>query len=188
MATQENNVVMRNASGMFGGQVVFRLRAGKTILAAPPTVNPDREVSADEEAARESFKVAIRHAKALINSPLIKAAYLAIAKPGQSAFNVAFTDVYYAPEILGLGTGNYNGTIGDIIEVEAVDNVKVTAVKVRINNAADQLIEQGDAVVSIDGTTWKYTVTAANANLAGTKIIATALDLAGNEGEAEAAL
>ena len=35
MARQKNNVVMQNTRGMFGGQVVFKKRAGKGYVAAP---------------------------------------------------------------------------------------------------------------------------------------------------------
>jgi hypothetical protein len=188
MATQENNVVMRNASGMFGGQVVFRQRAGKTVLAAPPTIDPNRVVTATEEAFRARFKQATRFASGAMSDPLLKETYAAIAKPGQSAFNVAFTDVYYAPEILGILTQNYSGGIGSLIAVQAIDNVRVKTVRVRITTAADVLIEEGNAVVDFDGTTFNYTATVLNASVDGSKIIATAIDLAGNETVLEAIL
>lgn len=188
MAKQENNIVMKGTSGMFGGQVVFRQRAGKTVLAAPPTIDPNREISEAEEALRKRFKDAARAASASLADPTVKAAYEAIAKPGQAAFNVAFTDVYYAPEILGILTQGYAGAVGNIISVQAIDNVKVKNVKVRITTAADALIEEGNAVMDIDGITWNYTATALNVNVEGSKIIATAADLAGNETVLEAIL
>ncbi|MBO9572680.1 MAG: hypothetical protein J7497_10815 [Chitinophagaceae bacterium] len=180
MAKQENNIVMKNARGMFGDQVVFKLRAGETILAAPPIVNTERVITAEEEAVREKFRQTVRFAKAAIKDPAKKEAYLAMAKRGQTAFNVAFSDFYFAPEILEINPDFYNGVVGDIITITAVDNIKVVSVNVRIIGAGDNLIEQGNAADALDGMTWKYAATVANANMAGVKIVATATDIAGN--------
>ncbi len=181
MAKQENNIVMRNASGMFGRQVVFRQRAGKTILAAPPTVDPDRPVRAEEQEVRDKFAAIGKHAKAAVKDPSLAAAYLAVAKPGQTAFNVAFADAYYPPEILDVNIANYNGAIGNIIAVQAVDNVQGKSVRVEIRSAVGIIIEQGNALPTTDGITWNYTATTANADVAGARITAIATDLAGNE-------
>jgi hypothetical protein len=180
MAKQENNIVMKNTSGMFGDQVVFRQRAGETILAAPPIINPNRPITADEELVRDKFKLAVRNAKTAVTNPVKKAAYQAMAKPGQSAFNVAFTDAYFSPEIMEVDSGFYNGVIGDKVTVKAVDNIKVASVFVSVRNAGDVVIEEGNAVDGMDGITWIYTATLANANLNG-KFRVTAKDIAGNE-------
>jgi hypothetical protein len=43
MARQSNNFVMHNATGMFGGQVVFKKRDGTRYVAAPTNVNENRK-------------------------------------------------------------------------------------------------------------------------------------------------
>lgn len=171
---------MKTTRGMFGDQVVFKQRAGETIVAAPPVTNPNRPITVDEEAVREKFRQSVRYAKAAVKDPVKKEAYLAIAKRGQTAFNVAFTDFYYGPEILEINPDFYNGVIGDIITITAVDNIRVVSVNVRITGAGDSLIEQGNAADGLDGSTWKYAATVANSSMAGVKIVATATDLAGN--------
>ena len=42
MALQKNNIVMRSTRGMVGKQIVFKVRAGKPYVAAPPEVNENR--------------------------------------------------------------------------------------------------------------------------------------------------
>jgi hypothetical protein len=98
---------------------------------------------------------------------------------------VAVQDAFHPPVVTGLITQTYKGTIGDAVVVQVSDNFKVAAVKVSIQNAAGELIEDGAAVKNTDGLNWIYTATAANPNLPGTKITATATDLPGNEGSLE---
>jgi hypothetical protein len=38
MAKQGNNIIMRNTRGMVGKQIVFKRRAGRSYVAAPPEV------------------------------------------------------------------------------------------------------------------------------------------------------
>jgi hypothetical protein len=180
MSKQENNAVMKNARGMFAGQVVFKIRKGVAVLAGPPTVNKDRVLKPGEAERRNDFKLAIIYAKAAIKDPVKKAAYDAAAIGGQTAYNVACRDWHKAPEILEVHIEKYTGQIGDTISVDAVDDVLVTEVRISVSTPAGQLIEEGTAVQGEDGLTWVYTTTVANANLAGTRISATAIDMPRN--------
>jgi len=188
MAKQENNIVMMFARGMLGGQVVFKQRAGITILAAPPRVNPNRVISAEEEETRDKFADVIKLAKAAIKNAVKKSQYDALAKPGQTAFNVAFTDAYHAPQVTNIIADEYGGAVGDLINVEATDNVKVDEVRVTVMSATNTIIESGIAIVNAEGNLWTYTATQTNANIPGSKIIATAKDIAGNIGTLEESL
>ncbi|HJU45874.1 MAG TPA: hypothetical protein VJ647_03775, partial [Chitinophagaceae bacterium] len=49
-------------------------------------------------------------------------------KRGRSAHNVALQDAFNAPEILGIIRQGYQGRIGDIIVVQALDDFRVTGV------------------------------------------------------------
>jgi hypothetical protein len=178
---QERNVIMHGASGGFMDQIVFRNRAGKTVLCAPPLLDKDRKPTADQLAIQEEFKEAVSYASGAIKDLGTKAAYAAKAEPGQSAYNVAFADFFNEPEVNSINKDNYLGGIGNTLTIKAKDDFKVTEVKVVITGADGSVIEQEAAVLQDNGE-WLYTTTQANATLAGTKITATATDLPGHTG------
>jgi hypothetical protein len=188
MARQKNNIVMRSTRGMVGKQIVFKKRAGKPYVAAPPDVNENRKPTPGQQAARERFKSAIAYAAAAIKDPAVKQAYADRTKRGQAPHNVAFQDAFLPPVVQGIITQGYHGQVGDVIVVHAQDDFKVNAVRISIRNAADELVEEGAAAEDADGLSWSYTVTQANANVAGSKITATAIDIPENEGSLEVAL
>ena len=187
MAKQKNNIIMRSTRGMVGGQIVFKRRAGKGYVAAAPEVNENRKPTVGQQAVQEKFKRCLDYAKLAITEPLIKEAYKAKALRHQSAFNVAFLDAQFAPEVIAVIADGYNGAVGNTIVVRATDNFKVDSVKVAIKNAADEIIEEGPAVLST-GDLWVYTTTHANPVIPGTKIKASAFDMPENEGFREITL
>ena len=140
MARQKNNIIMRSTHGMFGKQIVFKRRAGRSYVAAPPEVNENRKATLKQLAVQQRFKTSIAYAKAALTSIELKEAYDKVALRGQSAFNVAFKDAFNAPEIVGIVAEGYQGVAGNVIVVHAKDDFKVNAVKVSIRNSADELI------------------------------------------------
>lgn len=179
---------MRGASGALGEELVFRQRAGKTIICLPAPPRLD-DPSDEQLAFRERFRLAIRYAKAAIADPDLKAVYQAITEPGNTAYNMAFRDRFKPPVITGIDLSTYTGAPGDTIRVGAADDFRVETVQVAILDAAGAILEQGPALISPeDGGTWAYTATVANAAPAGGKVIATASDLAGNITNQESAL
>jgi hypothetical protein len=182
MARQKNNIIMRSTRGMVGKQIVFKRRAGKSFVAAPPEVNENRIPTPNQAAAQLRFKKSSAFAKLAMKDATTKAAYFAAAERGQSAFNVAFNDAYFAPIVIGIITQGYTGQIGNLIVVQAMDDFKVNAVKVSIYDTADQLIEEGPATANVDGLNWNYLATVLNANITGCKVKATAFDIPENEG------
>ncbi len=185
MAKQPNNIVMKSTQGIFGGQVVFKIRAGKPYVAAPPQVKEDRILKPGEQERRDKFALAIKYSQAAVEDPAIEAAYAAAAKPGQSAANVAFVDFYKAPVVSLVNKENYRGLATDTISIQATDNFKVARVKVSIHTAAGELVEEGDAVAEAGTLNWLYTVSGENEEAIGSTIKATAYDLPGNEGSLE---
>jgi hypothetical protein len=188
MARQRNNMIMRNTHGMVGKQIVFKQRAGKSFVAAPPDVNENRTPTANQLAAQNRFRTSIARAKTAMLDDDIKAFYEEKAERGQSAFNVAFKDAYFAPVVTGIVTDDYTGQVGSLLVVQATDNFKVNEVKVQIFNPADQLIEEGEATATDDGLRWNYLATVAVANIAGCKVKATAFDIPENEADLQVVL
>ena len=180
MAKSKNNVVTHGLSGLIGDLLVFRQRANKTIVADRPRPF-SKPPTAMQLGIQNRFNKAAMYAKNAILDPLMRAAYQAVAKLGQSAFNRAFKDYQLAPEFYeDVDLSTYTGAIGDEILVSVIDDFRVNDVKVQIMNPDESVLEEGDAVQSVNGLDWIYTCTAVNADVSGTKIIFTAIDLPGN--------
>lgn len=82
---------MRGASGALGDELVFKQRAGKTVISLPQPPRIDNPTNA-QLAVRSKFREAERYAKAVIADPVLKATYLARAEAGVSAYNMAISD------------------------------------------------------------------------------------------------
>lgn len=179
MANSTNNVVTHGLSGTVGGMLVFRQYGDKTIVARRPAkrTSPLKESEIEN---KERFKEAAAYAKGVIKVPQLKEMYQAVAKPRQTAYNVAFADYFIAPEIREVDHSNYVGIAGNKIRIRAIDDFKVLAVTIEIIGADLNVLENGNAVISENELDWIYTVKQANNTLPGTKIIASASDHAGN--------
>ena len=92
-------------------------------------------------------------------------------------YNVAIADWFHAPEVMEIDAEAWSGQAGQVIRIQAVDNVQVTQVNVVITDAENAVVEQG-AAVQAEGAWWAYTTTAAVAGEV--KIVVTARDLPGN--------
>lgn len=90
---------MRGVSGALGKELVFRQRAGKTVISLSPKP-PKGPPSASQQMTRTKFREAMLYARAALADPLKKAAYAARAKAGQTAYNVAVAD-YLRPPVIG---------------------------------------------------------------------------------------
>jgi hypothetical protein len=180
MGFVKDNYVTSGASGNVGNQWSFRQRAGKTVLAKQRGPN-SKPPSPEMLAVQTRFKVAFAYAQSAMKKPDIKAAYAAAAPRGVSAFNFALGDAAQSPVVKQIDITKYHGAVGDTLEIDATDNFKVTSVVVTIDSAAGALIETGNAVLQ-ENKNWLYTVTVANAAIAGSKITAVASDLPLNTG------
>ncbi len=181
MAKSIQNVVMQGASGKIGKTLVFRqLSNGETVIAnrAKPSTLP---LTAKQQAVIDRFKQASYTAKILSQDPILKPQYLAKAKPGQSAYFMAMKDCLNPPKIKGIYLDNYDGTIGSLISIRAVDDFNVASVKLRILKANNSLLEQGIAIPNDNGLDWTYIATVNNNSPSGIKIEVTASDVPGNQ-------
>lgn len=186
MAKIKGNLIMMKVSGMIGKQVVIKHRNDKPYISAAPTVDEDREPTPNQKAWQLKFKSFVDYGKVAAKAPETRPGYMAARKKGQSAYNVAFRDARYAPEVTAITAKGYTGRTGDLIFVQATDDFRVTAVKVLIYSASGELIEEGNAVT--DNILWMYQVTVVNLKIAGSKIVAKAYDLPGNEAMKEVTL
>ena len=180
MAKIKGNHVMANVRGMFGKQIVFKERLGTPYVAAPPSENKRRVATDQEQGNRNRFGDAVEFGRQAVRDPELKKEYAALAKKGQTAYNVAVSDARLPPNINSLLTQGYTGKPGSCILIQATDNVKVKRVQVTILDAAMTLIEQGDATDNGDNFNWIYATTVLVENIAKCKIEVRAYDTAGN--------
>jgi hypothetical protein len=181
MAKQKGNVVTHGLSGQIGGMIVFRQRAGQTIVSKMPAVS--KKVTEAQLAHRRKFQRAILYSTGVLSDPELAEAYAAKAKPGQSARNVAVADYFHAPDIEVIDVTGYRGLPGDVIRIEATDDFKVREVKVVICRADGTPVEEGYATQEPAGYEWKYVATVENLTQEGDRIEVFASDLPGNISE-----
>jgi hypothetical protein len=187
MAQSKENVLVKGMSGTIGRLLTFRQRAGKTIVSKllKPTTQPPTEKATT---VRTKFKAGTIYAQAAAKDPVKGPLYKAAAQGDISAYNIALADAFNAPEVFGLNTKDYHGAVGNTIMVQAKDDFKVATVSVSVQDAAGNLVEQGNAVMQQNELDWLYTTTQGNPALTGSKILAVATDLPGNTGQLEITL
>ena len=174
MAKVRNNIFVRGLSGSLGEQFVVKQdKSGRTIVSASPTFDQNRIYSEAQLQWQDKFREAATYAVGAKDN--IVYAQKAAGTP-LSPYNVAMADWFHAPEILELDASAWNGQVGQIIRIKAVDDIQVIQVNVVITDNAGAVLEQGAAVQS-DGSWWTYTTTASGE---GTQIVATARDLPGH--------
>jgi hypothetical protein len=179
MAQSNENPLTKGLSGSIGKELTYRQRAGKTIVSKyrrKTTVPPTEKLVS----IRGVFASAIAYARKVINDPALKAMYEAAAKEGQTAFNVATSDALKAPQVTAILMDGYCGNPGDHIVIDAMDDFKVAAVAVFIQQATGEWLEHGNAVLDPGTTKWFYKAMAANPAPEGSVITAMAKDLPGN--------
>lgn len=180
MAKTKNNIFMTGLSGTIARQMTLSQKAGDTIVGKKrgtsniPATDPQLDI-------QSRFKLSVKYALAAIKDPAVKAAYAAVAKRGQSAYNVAFADAFTPPEISSVDTSSFHGDAGDVIMVRATDTFKVAAVTVALQDEAALVLESGAAVLQANGYDWKYTNLSVYQKPANFKITVTATDLPANQ-------
>lgn len=179
MAESTDNIVTFGMRGLVGRLLVFRQFFGKTIVAKRPR-KTEIPATADQQEVQTRFTDAAKYAKAAILDPGVKSAYEAVAKPGQSAYNIAFADYFKAPALSLPDISAYTGQAGEQISIHAKDNFMVTSVKVSIEKPDGTPVEAGEAAITDIANEWSYITTMLNDTPAGSKVRFTASDLPGN--------
>jgi hypothetical protein len=175
-------------SGLLGEKVSVRKVNGRIVV----TNRPNRKLgppSGKQEAVQQKFLEAVNYAKQQLQQEESRSLYEAgITARKKSALIVAITDYLNAPRVDLIETGEYQGNIGDKIQVKAVDDFKVAAVKIVITDSDGNILEKGEAEADLKLYHWNYVAKVANPSVAGTRITATAFDRPGNKGQLEKAL
>ncbi|MBL7769307.1 MAG: hypothetical protein JNK20_10045 [Flavipsychrobacter sp.] len=188
MARSANNVLTRNYSGKVAGQYSLRMRGDQSIIAGLPKARKEKSNSEKVMAVKRKFALAIIYGKKAIANPELKAAYQAIAKKNQTAFNAAVLDALKGPELADLRTDGYSGAAGHSLIVQATDNFRVTKVSFGLFTLDGSLLEEGDAVMDENGFDWIYTTQSEIPSPTGTIIRVTAEDLPKNRTQLEAVI
>lgn len=183
MAHANNSIIIGKLKGSIGKELVFKEWQGKTIVAKAPKSREGDPTPAQAE-AQEKFLLASRYARAIIKAQdqSMAEAYAAVLRPRQNVYSRALEDFLTPPTVKNINTRNYKGAMNDTIVVRALDDFRVTGVRVEVYAANGTLLETGNATQTANGLDWSYTATQANTPLAGSKIIAIATDVPGNEG------
>ena len=187
MAHVKKNIVTEGLSGKLGNTIVFRQRGGKTIVSVPPEKKKRTQSEAQAKHIHR-FRLAALYGKQAVQDPVVKAAYGARTKGGQTAYNVAVADYLHAPSIDEPDLGTYRGAQGSSLVLSVVDDHRVTEVSVAMYNRAGALVEEGSAQLHENGLDWVYTTQKKNTTLKGSKLIVRASDLPGNIVEKEVVL
>jgi hypothetical protein len=186
MSNVSENMLVNRARGGVGKQYVYRTKGDKTIIAKMPKKRGETVLTAQQESIREKFASAAVYAQTAMSSEALSKEYRKKANVNRTAANVAARDYLKPPRVKDIDTENYTGAVGSVIAIRAIDDFRVARLHVKISAADGTLIEQGEAVQQpINKSLWDYTTQQNNANVAGTKIMATAFDLPGNKGTLE---
>lgn len=175
MAKVRENIVIQGLSGSLGDQLVIKIdKGGRTIVSVKPAFDEGREFTPAQQAQQQAFREATAYAKEAHEDEVYTTKAEGTAK---SAYNVAVADWFHAPEILEIDLGGWDGQAGQPIRMRVQDDVQVERVTVVITDAADAVLEQGEA--SEEGALWwEYTTTAAASG--SPKVIVSAEDLPGH--------
>jgi hypothetical protein len=175
MAKVRKNVIVRGLSGSFGDQMVLKIdKAGRTIVSNKPEFNENRVFTPAQQVQQERFREAAIYARDAREQEV----YIQRAEgTPMTPANIAMADWFHAPEIKEINLSAWTGEIGQVIWIQALDDVEVQQVSVVIADENDVVLEQGLAGKE-DGSWWTYKTTAtASGN---PKILVAARDLPGH--------
>ena len=172
MAKATNNMVLRGVRGRLGDIIVRQMRAGSIRLRAKRAYS-NRTWSQRQKCPHERFKQATAYARQAARR---EPAYAALAQGTmKNAYNIALADWFHPPVIQCIERR------GELILVEADDDVMVAKVRIKILDEGGQILEEGYAIQrdpELCPEWWEYVATTE-----GHTIAAEAWDLAGNRAE-----
>jgi hypothetical protein len=180
MAISKNNVLTRGASGMIGGNIVFRSWNGKTYISSSPS-KPKKQ-SAVQKENRLKFKMATNFAKHMLKDPVKKEEYRKLAKKMKlpNAYTAAITEYMRKPEIREVELGAYSGKENQDININAKKKgFEIEVVEVIISDEKGNVIEQGKAFKG-EITDWTYKTTKTAAQYESLQILIRARERTGN--------
>jgi len=162
MAKIKLNPIVEEVSGGLGN-LVFRNSNGKTVLCRKPDFS-GTEISEDQAAHRERFRQAVAYGRSVMADADLREVYNQVAdRKDMPVFALTVADFFNAPSITGVDLSAYNGQAGNVVKVNALDDIGVVNVHVSLTNAQDgALIESGNADETAPGSgQWVYAATVA---------------------------
>jgi hypothetical protein len=147
------------------GNLVFRQRPDGTIIISGAPLFGRRTASAKQKAHRERFKEATQYARWAARHYPIYAELAAGDPKWKSPYNFALSDWFEAPVIHRIERA------GDVVRVQASDNIGVARVRVTVLDEAGKTLERGDASRA-DQNWWEFP-----SQTQGNTVIAEAWDL-----------
>ncbi len=181
MAKSIFNAVMDGASGSIGRLLIFRQRAGKTVIATRKKKVTGKTASAQQEKARERFADSIEYARLAMENPLLRKEFESRASEGQTGYNLAVADFYKKPVFIPRRTdvSACTGHAGDVLKVYLAEPARIISVTAVIRNSGGSEVEAAALVRAIEGPVWVYT-TVTDFDPVGHVITFLATDRAGN--------
>lgn len=176
-----NNALLKGLSGKMGDTHTYRKLRGKMYMVNLP--EKGGPLSESQKVVNAKFLKAAKYAKAQTDDPAMKEVYQkGVTTKKFNAYLVAVSDSLNAPKVNKIKVADYEGSIGDIITIDATDDFKVTRVRVIILGSDGKKLERGEAVQDLkNDDVWRYTATVANPSVTGSIISVTAFDLPDNE-------
>ena len=168
MAKVIKNVAVQGLSGSIGNMVFRQMPDGSTRVSRKPDFSR-RKFSQGQKEHQSRFQQAAGYAR---DAAKMYPIYAELARgTTKNAYNWALSDWFDPPVIHCIERGD------GLIRVQAMDNVMVTKVQVRIVNAVGEILEAGEAS-QVDPMWWEFPMIAEG------KVEAVAWDLAGNKTKA----
>jgi hypothetical protein len=92
MARVGNNALVKDLRGHLGKQIVIK-KTNNQVIATTMPKHPKKKRSAPVQKQNRLFTIAAHGAKRAIKDPVRRARYEAARRPGQSAYNVALSEI-----------------------------------------------------------------------------------------------
>jgi len=179
MANLYSNYFGHGETGAAGSQfTTYTTRSGKNITTGKLRFDDHRVIMGTQKSHRAALREAINFAQFAESDPV----YINKAREtGSTPYNIAIVDWLGAPKVLEINVNDWNGEIGQTIRIKAKDNVRVVCVTLVIRDAAEKVLEAGEAVQAEEGSVWWNYTTQSQVTMSPFPIVeAIARDLPGN--------
>ncbi|MFA0964394.1 hypothetical protein AB9P05_21490 [Roseivirga sp. BDSF3-8] len=179
MAVIENNPWIEGARGMVRGAIVYRQRAGRTIVSARPATS-SRPLSEKQKAHHRRFREATAYSKRVKEDDELFAKYAAAAEGFISWQNVAVRDYMYAPVVEKVVAEGFTGKAGEVLEVYGSDDFGICSLQVRVMDGRGAVLESGECIELIANEVYAYYLKRDVDMANGVSVRVEAADAAGN--------
>ncbi|MFA0964968.1 hypothetical protein AB9P05_24380 [Roseivirga sp. BDSF3-8] len=179
MAVIENNPWIEGARGMVRGAIVYRQRAGRTIVSARPATS-SRPLSEKQKAHHRRFREATAYSKRVKEDDGLFAKYAAAAEGFISWQNLAVRDYMHAPVVEKVVAEEFTGKAGEVLEVYGSDDFGICSLQVRVMDGRGAVLESGECNELMVNEVYAYNLKRDVDLVNGVRVRVEAADAAGN--------